>query len=303
MSQTLGWAPHGYTPEELARGDALTAELRDWAKRCRAAKDAGDSVGRAALDAEYAKLLERERAFRQEHAGKSMPAERILAPTYPTEVQAAFDALRAEFRAWVERLGPWDRVHGLATLTALRQEYIRLWDRWLAIGQQFGEVEWDLSNLVPWDPVCALWYTTQRILAVGHKVRPDRVLDELSQGVKNVTQAGASGLALEPPPGAHPRKATPETTIRAVRAVRRWIRRSVGEPGLDLAVLPLVLTASDLARLLRIPVGRMEVYLRRLRRKLPWCCEETEYRQRNKARYLYHVADVMPHLKDHFGLS
>jgi predicted DNA-binding protein (UPF0251 family) len=227
MSGTLGWTPHDYTPEELARGDALTAEFLDWAKRSRAPK----AASRATLDAEYASLLERERAFRQEHAGKSMPAERILAPTYPTLVQAAFDALRADYRAWLERLGPRDRVHDQATRSALRRAYLGLWERWLEISHQFEEVEWDLPNLVPWDPVCALWHTTQRILAVGHKVRPDRVLDELSQAVEKVTQAGAAGLGRDPPPAADPRKATPRTASRAVRAVQRWIRRSLGEPG------------------------------------------------------------------------
>jgi hypothetical protein len=74
-------------------------------------------------------------------------------------------------------------------------------------------------------------------------------------------------------------------------------------PGpLDLAVLPSLLSASDLARLFGVRANRMEVYLRRLRARLPWCFEETEYRQRNKPTYLYKVADVTPYLKDHFRL-
>jgi hypothetical protein len=68
-------------------------------------------------------------------------------------------------------------------------------------------------------------------------------------------------------------------------------------------LVPALLSASDLAERLGLTKNAVEVFLRRYRADYPDCATENEGRRRNEPHYLYRVADVLPNLKAHFGLS
>jgi hypothetical protein len=71
----------------------------------------------------------------------------------------------------------------------------------------------------------------------------------------------------------------------------------------DVAVWPTFLSAADLAARLGQPKNAVEVFLRRYRKDYPDCATENEGRRHNEPRYLYRVADVLPHLRGHFRLT
>jgi hypothetical protein len=65
----------------------------------------------------------------------------------------------------------------------------------------------------------------------------------------------------------------------------------------EAAALPVMLSAPDLAKRLKLPLSRVESCLRRFRDRHRDCCEEVENRRRNEPRYLYRTADVLPVLQ------
>jgi hypothetical protein len=65
----------------------------------------------------------------------------------------------------------------------------------------------------------------------------------------------------------------------------------------DEVAWPVMLSAPDLARRLRLSDDRVESALRRFRKKHPDCCEEVENPRKNQPRYLYRTADVLPILE------
>jgi hypothetical protein len=61
-------------------------------------------------------------------------------------------------------------------------------------------------------------------------------------------------------------------------------------------LLPIYLSASDLASLTGLSVDQVDSFLRRHRRGYPDCYIENESPRRNEPRYLYRTADVLPAL-------
>jgi hypothetical protein len=65
---------------------------------------------------------------------------------------------------------------------------------------------------------------------------------------------------------------------------------------------PKLLCASDLARLLKQPIGRVETFLRRFRDTQPDCFEHVETPRKNEPRYLYRTPVVWPALQQQLSL-
>jgi hypothetical protein len=61
--------------------------------------------------------------------------------------------------------------------------------------------------------------------------------------------------------------------------------------------MPALLSAGDLARLLKLSLPRVESALRRYRENHPDCFTEAENPRKNEPRYLYRTADVLPVLR------
>jgi hypothetical protein len=172
MSGPLDSAAPDYTPKELDRGDALTAEFRDWAKRSRAARAAGDPASRAALDAEHASLLGRARAFQREHVGEGArlgPRDRVHdKPTLPAKLppgkQAMADAYAREMGSWEERDKALAREPNPnpGAVRTHRAEHARLmvWKAHLEDLQGIG----NLSDPEPFDRVCAVRHLSLQTL-------------------------------------------------------------------------------------------------------------------------------------------
>jgi hypothetical protein len=79
--------------------------------------------------------------------------------------------------------------------------------------------------------------------------------------------------------------------------------RPDGLAGPGAAWWPELLSAGDIADRLKLSRDAVDACLRRYRRAYPDCATETEEgRRRNEPRYLYRVADVLPHLRAHFRL-
>jgi hypothetical protein len=64
------------------------------------------------------------------------------------------------------------------------------------------------------------------------------------------------------------------------------------------AVLLAMLSATDIARYINQPVGRVETFLRRFREKKPDCAEPVNNPRRGEPHYLYRVADVWPMIQE-----
>ncbi len=88
----------------------------------------------------------------------------------------------------------------------------------------------------------------------------------------------------------------------AAPAPRTETAEAGGTAGQQTARSPV--SAADLADMLGRPAASaaaVDSFLRRYRKKYPDCYITTETRRRNEPTYLYHVADVLPILKNHFA--
>jgi hypothetical protein len=63
-------------------------------------------------------------------------------------------------------------------------------------------------------------------------------------------------------------------------------------------ILPVLLSAADIAKVLRQPKERVESFLRRFRKSNPDCCIEIGNPRRNEPRIFYRTADVWPALQE-----
>jgi hypothetical protein len=92
-----------------------------------------------------------------------------------------------------------------------------------------------------------------------------------------------------------------QTRLAQCRAYLRMLRaaaEALGAPANSaaelLATLPARLSASDLAKQLQQPPGRVHSFLRRYRQNNPHCCEEIANPARRQARYLFLTDVVWP---------
>jgi hypothetical protein len=102
---------------------------------------------------------------------------------------------------------------------------------------------------------------------------------------------------------------TPEDELQAREILTQVIardRETLDNPtpaGQDATAWPTLLSATDLADRLGQSRDAVSAWLRRYRRRFPDCVRETEGARRNDPRYLYRTADVLPDLREHFGLT
>lgn len=135
-----------------------------------------------------------------------------------------------------------------------------------------------------------LW-RAMRLLGGAVPNIPDLPSCELKEARADWLHAGSQGKALN----------------RALDAVAAWCEAKMGRnqsqqtdgnaDEINEAVLPELISAADLAKLLSKSVDQVDAFLRRYRKKYPDCYRETEGRKKNEARILYRMADVLPHLK------
>jgi hypothetical protein len=138
---------------------------------------------------------------------------------------------------------------------------------------------------------------------VGKVAAPD-ALRELFRLSPNREWEQASGAVAGCPPRAW-KSLVGEKARQAREGLERLRVAAEEAQAAEPEVSPSLLSSSDLADRLHLSRNAVEVFLRRYRRDYPDCAIETEPegRRRNEPRYLYRVADVLLHLRNHFSLT
>jgi hypothetical protein len=140
--------------------------------------------------------------------------------------------------------------------------------------------------------------------------RQEQASDPLPRAVLATLEGVVPHLQREaapPPEAANESPVTPEDELQAGKILNQVIHRDRGggsnPPAVELEVGQSPMSAPDLARRLGLSVNAVDACLRRYRKEDPDCFTENKDRRLDEPKYLYHVARVLPHLKDHFRLT